>query len=180
MRKEGGHCWRGEEAGGERVLCARAARAARIGVHTGHFREATYPPPPFSILGPSCERNMDAENRAEPPDCAAAAKGNQDKCSNELDVDQQSSTLADDSQLWREESSVGDLPLDTFKKKKKPKRVGGIAFAVEEQVQVIQTNQEDLTLRREHWQAIQEKANDPTTVSPGQFVVLACKIKMVH
>ena len=66
-----------------------------------------------------------------------------------------------------------------FKKKKKPKRVGGIAFAVEEQVQVIQTNQEDLTLRREHWQAIQEKANDPTTVSPGHCVVLAFKTKMV-
>jgi hypothetical protein len=122
---------------------------------------------------------MDAGNRAEHADCGAAAKGNQDKCSNDLDVDQQSSTLADNSQLWREESTVGDLPLDTFKKKKKPKRVGGIAFAVEEQVQVIQTNQEDLTLRREHWQAIQEKANDPTTVSPGHCIVLALKTKMV-
>ena len=163
------------------MLCARAARAARIGVSRAHgaFSWSNLSSPPLFNTLSARERNMDAENRAEPPECAAAAKGNQDKCSNDLDVDQQSSTLADDSQLWRDESTVSDLPLDTFKKKKKPKRVGGIAFAVEEQVQVIQTNQEDLTLRREHWQAIQEKANDPTTVSQGHCVVLAFKTKMV-
>jgi len=70
-----------------------------------------------------------------------------------------------DEILGREASTLGDLlPADTFKKKKK-KRVGGIAFAVQVEEQVIKTNDEEMTMRREHWQAIQERASDPNTVS---------------
>ena len=59
-----------------------------------------------------------------------------------------------------------DFPPEegTIKKKKK-KRVGGIAFAVQVEEQVIQSNEEEMAMRREHWQAINEKASDPNTVS---------------
>jgi len=70
-------------------------------------------------------------------------------------------------ELGREESTVGDLqPSDTFKKKKK-KRVSGIAFAVQVEEQVIHNNAEEMQRNREHWQAIQDKVNDPSTVSNG-------------
>ena len=59
-------------------------------------------------------------------------------------------------ELGREESTVGDLPpSDTFKKKKK-KRVGGIAFAVQVEEQVIHNNEAEMQQNREHWQAIQD------------------------
>ena len=70
-------------------------------------------------------------------------------------------------ELGREESTVGDLqPSDTFKKKKK-KRVSGIAFAVQVEEQVIHSNAEEMQRNRDHWQAIQDKVNDPSTVSNG-------------
>ena len=66
--------------------------------------------------------------------------------------------------MLRENSTVGDLPEPGSFKKKKKKRVGGIAFAVSVEEQVIATNDEEMTLRQEHWRAIQEKANDPNHV----------------
>jgi hypothetical protein len=78
-----------------------------------------------------------------------------------------SQSAAGDIELGREESTVGDLPLsDTFKKKKK-KRVSGIAFAVQVEEQVIHSNAEEMQRNRDHWQAIQDKVNDPSTVSNG-------------
>jgi hypothetical protein len=75
--------------------------------------------------------------------------------------------VSSNPELGREVSTVGDLPpSDTFKKKKK-KRVGGIAFAVQVEEQVIQSNEAEMQHNREHWQAIQEKVNDPNTVSIG-------------
>ena len=68
----------------------------------------------------------------------------------------------------KEQSILDGLPsADMFKKKKK-KRVGGLTFAAQVEEQVIQTNEEDLTLRREHWQTIQQKASDPNTVSAAR------------
>ena len=66
--------------------------------------------------------------------------------------------------MVRENSTVGDLPEPGSFKKKKKKRVGGIAFAVQVEEQMIATNDEEMTLRQEHWRAIQEKANDPNHV----------------
>ena len=78
-----------------------------------------------------------------------------------------SQSAAGDIELGREESTVGDLqPSDTFKKKKK-KRVSGIAFAVQVEEQVIHNNAEEMQRNRDHWQAIQDKVNDPSTVSNG-------------
>ena len=69
-----------------------------------------------------------------------------------------------DLELGREVSTVSELPPGDMFKKKKKKRVGGLSFAVQVEEQVIQTNEEDLTQRREHWQSIQQKASDPNTV----------------
>ena len=72
--------------------------------------------------------------------------------------------ISSEPDFEREQSTLSDLkPPDTFKKKKK-KRVGGIAFAVTVEEQVIATNDEEMTQRQEHWRSIQEKANDPNTV----------------
>lgn len=72
--------------------------------------------------------------------------------------------MSSEPDFEREQSTLSDMPpAYTFKKKKK-KRVGGIAFAVTVEEQVIATNDEEMTLRQEHWRSIQEKANDPNTV----------------
>ena len=75
------------------------------------------------------------------------------------------------------ENAEPPLEEGTVKKKKK-KRVGGIAFAVQVEEQVIQSNEEEMALRREHWQAIHEKASDPNTVSktktPARFAPNHC------
>ena len=72
-----------------------------------------------------------------------------------------------DLELGREQSTISELPSGDMFKNKKKKRVGGLSFAVQVEEQVIQTNEEDLTQRREHWQTIQQKASDPNTVRAG-------------
>lgn len=105
------------------------------------------------------------------PPCSAHAEGEAvQPCSahaNTLPASDPSQSAASEIELGREESTVGDLPAsDTFKKKKK-KRVSGIAFAVQVEEQVIHNNAEEMQRNREHWQAIQDKVNDPSTVSSG-------------
>ena len=125
------------------------------------------------IHAPLCEASPVAAHRPMPAHAEAAVGG-------EAAPSESAQTFADDIRsatppnvmgpdevvpgMVRENSTVGDLPEPGSFKKKKKKRVGGIAFAVQVEEQMIATNDEEMTLRQEHWRAIQEKANDPNHV----------------
>ena len=73
------------------------------------------------------------------------------------------------------------LEIEVPNKKNKKKRVGRIGFAEVIVVeQVIKSTDEDLEMRRDHWRAIQEKAEDPNTVFSNESSKVNSRVSSAH